>query len=273
MPKTVIPNPVTDQLSSGNVTPPRRLEGRVAIVTGAGRGIGAAIARGFAEQGARVVIAELAVESADSLAASIRASGGDAIGVATDVADGDAVLQMVTRTVDAHGGIDILVNNAGILAGLRRRPFDEIPRAEWDRVIAVNLTGMWECAKAVAPLFRRALYGKIINVASETPLTGTPGVMHYVASKGGVIALTRALARELGPFGVCVNAIGPGFTLTDATAGDDWAEAHERTLGNRALGRNESPEDVVGAAIFLASGDSDFVTGQLLMVNGGSILH
>ena len=250
-----------------------RLAGKVAIVTGAGQGIGRAYALGLAREGARVAVAEVQAAKGEETAAAIRAAGGDALALPTDVADEASAEAMARATAERFGRIDVLVNNAALFYGVERKPFDQLTVAEWDRVMAVNVRGVWLCCKAVVPYMRRqGDGGKIINVASDTALSGVPFFLHYVSSKGAVIALTRALSREVGADGICVNAVAPGFTLSEAgkASGEEPAQ---RSIGGRALQRAEVPDDLVGTILYLASSDSDFVTGQTLAVNGGYVLH
>jgi NAD(P)-dependent dehydrogenase (short-subunit alcohol dehydrogenase family) len=249
-----------------------QLDGRVIIVTGGARGIGAALVARCAEEGAKTIIADILEDEAAATANAVRARGGEAIAVATDIADRSSVDRLVAEAMSAFGRVDGLVNNAALIAGLARRPFDEIPESEWDRVMAINVRGAWNCCAAVAPAFRRQGYGKIVNIASDTILSGVPGLLHYVASKGAVFAMTRSLARELGAANVTVNAIAPGFTET-AAALEHGNEAAVRSVQGRAIQRPQRPEDLAGAVVFLMSADSDFMTGQLLTVNGGYIFH
>jgi 3-oxoacyl-[acyl-carrier protein] reductase len=178
---------------------------------------------------------------------------------------------MAEAARDRFGRVDVLVNNAGMIAGVPRRAFDEIPESEWDRMLAVNLKGCWLCCKAVVPVMRQQGYGKIVNVTSNTVLWGSPGLLHYVSSKGALVAFTRSLARELGPAGIRVNAVAPGFTATEATR--DAPEVTARNVSARALPRVQLPEDLTGTVVYLTSADSDFVTGQMIAVNGGSHMH
>ncbi len=243
------------------------LQGRCVIVTGAGGGLGRAFAHGFAAAGARVVVADLDRERSEETAAELCDAGGEAIAVVADVADEASTLALARVALERFATIDALVNNAAIYAGLERRPFEEIGLADWDRVMAVNLRGPWLCARACAPALRVAR-GSIVNVASATVMSGSPLFAHYVASKGGVIALTRALARELGADGVRVNALAPGFTLTDASLGlFDGAETYGVDRG--AIRRAIEPDDIVGAAVFLASPSAAMITGQTLVIDGG----
>jgi NAD(P)-dependent dehydrogenase (short-subunit alcohol dehydrogenase family) len=244
------------------------LEGKVVIITGAAGGLGRVFALAFSDAGASVAVADINESGALETAALIQARGGRPMGLRVDVSDEASTREMAERVALEFGGIDVLVNNASIYAGLERKPFFELEVAAWDRVINVNLKGPWLCAKAVYAHLKAAGAGKIINISSATVHSGSPNWAHYVASKGGVIALTRAMAREAGDDGITVNAIAPGFTLTDASLGlIENAESYGVTRG--ALKRSQQPEDVVGAALFLASSASDFITGQTLIVDGG----
>jgi NAD(P)-dependent dehydrogenase (short-subunit alcohol dehydrogenase family) len=244
------------------------LDGAVVIVTGAGGGLGRAFAEGFAAAGARVVAADVDAAAAAATASALTRRDAAAVATTTDVGDAASVAGMVAAAVDAFGGIDVLVNNAGVYAGLRRAPFYDLDEAEWDRVVRVNLKGPWLCAKACVPVMRDRGGGAIVNVSSATVLSGSPLWAHYVASKGGVIALTRAMAREVGDLGIRVNTIAPGFTLTDASrALIEDAETYGVARG--AIKRSATPEDIVGTALYLASPASAFVTGQTIVVDGG----
>jgi NAD(P)-dependent dehydrogenase (short-subunit alcohol dehydrogenase family) len=239
------------------------------LVTGAARGLGRAFALAFAERGDDVACADL---DADGAAQTAAEAGG--IGVALDVADAASVQAGVAEVADRLGGVDVLVNNAALYAGLHRGPFHEIPDDEWDRVMAVNVRGTWLCARACVEPMRAAGGGAIVNLASTTALNGSAGFAHYVASKGAVIALTRSMAREVGPLGIRVNAIAPGFTLTDASrslfAGQD-VDPETYALDRGSLKRPAQPDDVVGAALWLASEGAGYVTGQTIVVDGGRI--
>jgi NAD(P)-dependent dehydrogenase (short-subunit alcohol dehydrogenase family) len=222
----------------------------------------------FADAGASVAAADINESGALETAALIQARGGRAMGLRVDVSDETSTLAMGEKVALEFGGIDVLVNNASIYAGLERKPFFELEVAAWDRVMNVNLKGPWLCAKAVYAHLKASGAGKIINISSATVHSGSPNWAHYVSSKGGVIALTRAMAREAGDDGITVNAIAPGFTLTDASLSlIENAESYGVTRG--ALKRAQQPEDVVGAALFLASNASEFITGQTLIVDGG----
>ena len=247
-----------------------RLAGRVAVVTGAARGIGRAIAEAYAAEGCAVMIGDLLEEEASAACAAIEQAGGRALAVATDVADTASVDGLVAQALDFGGRVDILVNNAARYDGTRAVPLEQLTASEWDEVLTVNVRGVWNMARAVVPVMRRAGYGKIVNLASGTVIQGTPFVLHYVASKGAVIAMTRAMARELGPDGIRVNAIAPG--LTETTARRRWEVPPDRMppMPVAALSGRLAPSDLVGTAVFLASPESDAMTGQLLAVNLGT---
>jgi NAD(P)-dependent dehydrogenase (short-subunit alcohol dehydrogenase family) len=252
------------------LSPVKRLEGRVAIVTGGGHGIGRAYARRLAEEGAAVVIAELDARAAERVAAEV---GG--LAVRTDVAEEASVAEMARRTLERFGRIDILVNNAAIFATvpMSRAPFDEIDPAEWDRMMAVNLRGTWLACRAVIPQMRKQRYGKIINISSGTALKGSASRIHYVTSKAGIIGFTRTLAMEVGKDNICVNCIAPGSTLSEENADEALIKYRQAAASTRALQRMQRPEDLVGAVAFFASSDSDFITGQTLVVDGGAHMH
>lgn len=250
-----------------------RLQGRVAIVTGAAQGIGARYAAALAAEGAALVCAD--VIDAEPVAAQIRAAGGRALALRADVSSAESVRQMAAASVAAFGRIDVLVNNAGLFANLAMKPFEQIEAAEWDRVMAVNVRGPFECAKAVLPQMRAQGYGKIINIASATVFKGSPMLLHYVTSKGAVVAMTRSLARELGDAGIRVNTLAPGLTASENTlANPAWQGAvGANNIASRAIKREVTPEDLCGTLVYLASAESDFVTGQVIVVDGGSVMH
>jgi len=249
-----------------------RLKGRVAIVTGAGSGIGKVLAARLARDGAAVVIAD--IRSFDTAAAEIaKATGVRTLGLQVDVSRESDVERMAAETVKAFGRIDILVNNAALFSTLELRPFEKIPPEEWRKVMEVNTLGVFLCCRACAPHMRKGGYGRIINLASGAPLKGVPLFLHYIASKGAVIAMTRGLARELGADNITVNALAPGFTLSENVAKiEQHVKQGEITRMTRAIKRDETPEDLVGAVSFLASADAAFITGQTLVVDGGSAM-
>ena len=237
-----------------------KLEGRVALVTGGAQGIGRAIATGLAAEGASVVIADLNPPEGE-----IRA----------DVSDEADVRRMVDETVSRHGRLDILINNAGLYASLAMRPFTEIPLDEWRRVMDVNVASMFLCCRAAVPVMREQGGGKIVNISSGTPFRGVPFLLHYVTSKGAIVALTRALAKELGKDGIHVNCVAPGFTMSEGVQAHPEVveKLRDVSIAARTLQRDQVPEDVVGAVVFLCGPGSDFVTGQTIVIDGGQYFH
>jgi NAD(P)-dependent dehydrogenase (short-subunit alcohol dehydrogenase family) len=253
--------------------PSGKLDGRVAIVTGAAQGIGAQYARALAAAGAAVTVAD--VLDGAAVAQAIADQGGQALALQCDVTDPASVRQMVAATVERFGRLDILVNNAAIFGKLSRKRFDEIESGEWDRMMAVNVRGTFECVKAAAPVMRAQKYGKIVNIASGTVFKGAPMMLHYVSSKGAIVAMSRSLARELGDDGVRVNTLAPGLVNSEnVLANPDFSgAAAQGTVNSRAIRRESTPEDLCGTLVYLCSADSDFVTGQVLVVDGGSVMH
>ena len=252
-----------------------RLDERVIIVTGGAQGIGRAYSEGLAREGAKVVVADIDAAAAEEVVQALGEDGKDALAVVTDVSQPEATEKMARLTVERFGRIDGLINNAAIYQrpAISRVPFDQIPVEEWDRLMAVNLRGMFLCCRAVAPYMREQGSGKIINISSGTVSFGSPLMAHYVTSKAGVIGLTRALARELGEHNINVNAVAPGLTLSMDDSDVITMAQNERRLEARCLKRSEVPEDLVGTIIFLCSSDSDFIAGQTLAVDGGSWMH
>jgi 3-oxoacyl-[acyl-carrier protein] reductase len=251
-----------------------RLTDKVAIVTGGGVGIGKAYAIGLAKEGAKVVVADIQETEAKKVAADIKQSGGEATAVPVDVTSFDKAQAMAQAALTTYGRIDILVNNAGLYSALKKKNFMEIDSDEWDRVMAVNVKGLFHCVKAVYPAMKQQGKGKIINISSGTALSGSPFFLHYVSSKAGVIGFTRALAREVGGDNICVNSIMPGLTISGANQeGVMTAEQLADRRKRRSIQRDQYPQDLVGTVIFLASDDSDFMTGQSISVDGGMNMH
>jgi NAD(P)-dependent dehydrogenase (short-subunit alcohol dehydrogenase family) len=250
-----------------------RLKDKVAIVTGGARGIGAAFCEGLAAAGAKVVVSD--VLDGNAVAERISETQKPAIYVRADVTSKQSVENLVAATVREFGTVDILVNNAGLFANLRTKPFLDIDEDEWDKVMTVNVRGTFQCAKAVAPVMIDNNKGRIVNIASGTAFKGTPNLLHYVASKGAVISMTRSLARELGPHNICVNAIAPGLTMSEAVkAHPDWTgKASAAGVAARAIAREQVPADLLSTLIYLCADDSDFVTGQTISVDGGALMR
>jgi NAD(P)-dependent dehydrogenase (short-subunit alcohol dehydrogenase family) len=236
------------------------LDGKVAIVTGGAQGIGAAIASGLGADGATVVVADLNPPEG---------------GIRADVASEEDVSAMVEETLARHGRIDILVNNAGLYASLEMRAFTEIPLEEWNRVMEVNVASMFLTCRAVVPLMREQGGGKIVNISSGTPFRGVPFLLHYVTSKGAIVALTRALAKELGSDSIHVNCVAPGFTMSDGVKSHPEVveKLRDVSVAARTIQRDQVPEDVVGAVVFLCTQAADFITGQTMVIDGGQYFH
>jgi NAD(P)-dependent dehydrogenase (short-subunit alcohol dehydrogenase family) len=236
------------------------LDGKVAIVTGGAQGIGAAIASGLEAEGATVVVADLNPPEG---------------GIHADVSSEHDVARMVEETVARHGRIDVLINNAGLYASLEMRAFTEIPLEEWRQVMDVNVASMFLTCRAVVPVMREGGGGKIVNISSGTPFRGVPFLLHYVTSKGAIVAFTRALAKEVGRDGIHVNCVAPGFTMSDGVqAHPEVVEAlRDVSIAARTIQRDQVPEDVVGAVVFLCTPAADFITGQTMVIDGGQFLH
>jgi NAD(P)-dependent dehydrogenase (short-subunit alcohol dehydrogenase family) len=246
-----------------------RLAGQVAIVTGGARHIGARYCRRLAAEGAAVIVADIL--AGESVVREIESAGGRARALTVDVSKEEDTNRMAAEAVNAFGRIDVLVNNAAIFINIQRHPFYEISAEEWDRVSAVNIKGPFLCAKAVFPQMKAQRSGKIINISSSTAFWGTPNFLHYVASKAALIGMTRSLAREVGELGICVNAIAPG--LVEHEGQNAPRALTELQLKERSIKRLQTPEDLLGTLVFLASPDSDFMTGQTIVVDGGSIFY
>jgi len=243
-----------------------RLQDKVAIITGGGGKIGKAYALGMAKEGAKLCLPDMV--DASPVVKAITDVGGEAMSVECDVSNEASVQSMVEATVKRFGRVDILVNNAAYFMSIKKSRFWEMEVAEFDKAMAVNVRGVWLCAKAVFPHMKKQSKGKIINIASGVALNGTPDYVHYVSSKGAVIAMTRAMAREVGDYGICVNTIAPGFVVTEGR--NVTPEQVKRSNERRCFKRSQVEGDLVGTILFLASSESDFMTGQLLSVDGGS---
>ena len=247
------------------------LKDKVIIVTGAARGLGRQYAVRLAEAGAKVVAGD--VRDVADTAAAINSAGGEALGIPLDVADASSCRAMAAATLEAFGRVDGLINNAALYGGLARGKFDTLPEDEWQRVMDVNVTGIWNCCRAVAEPLRESK-GSIVNVASLAAVFGMPNGLHYATSKAAVIGMTRAMARELGRDWVRVNAVAPAAVLTEGTEeffGDKHEKATQAVAAGQSLQRNLEPDDMVGTIMYLLSDDSKFVTGQTIMVDGGTV--
>jgi NAD(P)-dependent dehydrogenase (short-subunit alcohol dehydrogenase family) len=246
-----------------------KLDGKVAVVTGAAQGIGRAIADGLAAEGARIVVVDL--QRAEEAAGAYP----DGVGLTADVASEADVERVVSEARERCGSIDVLVNNAGLYASLAMRPFTEIPLEEWRQVMDVNVASMFLTCRAVVPVMREQGGGKIVNISSGTPFRGVPFLLHYVTSKGAIVALTRALAKELGRDGIHVNCVAPGFTMSEGVqAHPEVVDAlRDVSVAARTIQRDQVPEDVAGAVVFLCTPEADFVTGQTMVIDGGQFFH
>jgi NAD(P)-dependent dehydrogenase (short-subunit alcohol dehydrogenase family) len=246
------------------------LDQQTVIVTGAATGIGQAFAVGAAAQGANVVVADM--NAADETVALVERAGGKALALQVDVADDASVRAMAEAALRRFGRIDGLINNAAYFREVKLTPFEELDPAQWDRIFAVNVKGVWQCCKAVMPAMCERKSGAIVNIASVVAVAGQPGYLHYVATKGAVLSMTKGLAKECGPHGVRVNVIAPGFVITDATKNRpiEWQQSF---LKARAISREQRPEDLVGTALYLLSDLAGFVSGQTIVVDGGHIMY
>jgi NAD(P)-dependent dehydrogenase (short-subunit alcohol dehydrogenase family) len=249
-----------------------RLKGKVAIVTGGAQGLGRAYVLRLAEEGARVVIADIL--DGTPVETVVKERGGEALALKTDVTDEQSTQAMAQKTVDRFGRIDVLINNAALFTSIVQKRFHQISGDEWDAVMRVNLKGPFLCSKAVYPQMKKQGKGKIINISSGTFFKGMPDFLHYVTSKGGIVGFTRSLAREVGDDGIRVNAIAPGYTETEILRDKplDPPEVIKAIMATRCIKRGETPEDLTGTVVFLASDDSDFISGQTIIVDGGSAL-
>ncbi len=250
------------------------LKDKVAIITGAGRGLGMAFALRYAEEGARLLLPDISLERAESTAREIKKKGGEAHAMLADVSDEKAAQQMAGEVIRRYGRADILVNNAAVWYGLNITPWDAWTVADWERIFKVNVIGTWLCCKAIAPIMIKQSKGKIINIASNVAQVPAAQVfLPYACSKGTIYTFTHALARALGGSGINVNAIAPGYTTTEASLGQRDSEGtFKLATGEQTFHRREEPQDLLGAAVFLASAESDFMTGQVLYVDGGTVM-
>jgi NAD(P)-dependent dehydrogenase (short-subunit alcohol dehydrogenase family) len=250
-----------------------KLAGKTAIVTGGAMGIGRAFADGLAAEGANIVIADQT--GAEAAAAEMTEAGFTALGIACDVSSEEETRRMAAQSIESFGAIDVLINNAGIYSSLAPQPFEEQTAEEWRKILDVNVVGTFLCCQAVVAQMRAQGGGRIINLSSGTPFKGVPYLLHYVASKGAINAITKALAKELGGDGILVNGIAPGFTLSDGVMANpvQLEKLKEISLQARVIQRDQVPSDLVGAAVYFASADSAFVTGQTLVVDGGAYFH
>jgi 3-oxoacyl-[acyl-carrier protein] reductase len=243
---------------------------RVIIITGAGQGIGREFARQYAAAGAVPVIADLNIGKAEQVLAEIEAAGGKAMAVKVDVGDRASVEAMVAAVMEKYGRIDGLVNNAALFATLEKRPFDQIPPDEWDRVMRINITGVFNCVSAVAPVMRKAQWGRVVNMCSDAVRLGVANYMHYVTSKSALIGMTASLARELGPHGITVNGIRPGGVATEVDrTSNPTLERRQQMLAQQCVPKGQVPSDLVGLVMFLTTPASAFVTGQTIACDGG----
>jgi 3-oxoacyl-[acyl-carrier protein] reductase len=247
--------------------------GRSVLVTGGGKGIGKVYVEEFAKAGARVAAADIDVPAAEGVAASLTKANLQAFGLGVDIADEASVKAAVASVVDRYGSVDVLINNASLMSTLPRRSWLEIPVEEWDRVMAVNLRGMFLCCRAVFPAMKAQKRGKIVNISSSRVWEGAPNRLHYTTSKAGVIGFTRALAREVGEFGITVNALTPGMTQSETQVASSSGNYLASRIAGRAIERVQVPADLVGAVMFLSSPASDFMTGQTVNVDGGKSMH
>jgi 3-oxoacyl-[acyl-carrier protein] reductase len=245
-----------------------RLRDKVAIITGAGQGLGRAYAQRFAREGAKVVVAELNADKGQAVAREVNGQF-----VRTDVSDEASCNALAAAALDKFGRIDILVNNAAMFSTLAMRPFWEIPAAEWDQLMAVNVRGVWLASKSVVPQMRKQGSGRIVNISSAVIWMGRPNYLHYVASKGAVVAMTRSMAKELGEFGINVNAITPGAVYTEVPRATVTPQQKEAIVAAQSIKRPAGTQDLEGTVVFLCSEDAAFVTGQTINVDGGMNFH
>jgi 3-oxoacyl-[acyl-carrier protein] reductase len=250
------------------------LQNKVAIITGGGRGIGRAFSLRFAAEGAKIFIPDINFDRADGVAQEIKAKGGEAVAMEIDISDAGAVQKMADKVVQIYGRADILINNAAIWFGLNAKPWDAWTTEEWTHILKVNVVGTWLCCKAVAPLMVKQTSGKIINIASDVwKVPDSQFFLPYALSKSAVYTMTQSLAAALGPSGINVNSIGPGYTVTEATLGQEGSDKiFAGVVAAQFIKRKQMPSDIEGLAVFLASKDADFITGQFIIVDGGHVM-
>jgi NAD(P)-dependent dehydrogenase (short-subunit alcohol dehydrogenase family) len=248
------------------------LQDKIAVVTGAASGLGQAFAFGYATEGAKLLLADIDLEGAENTAAEIRSRGGQAVAIETDITNEAATLAVADRVAALYGRVDILLNDAGLATGIEPRPWYDWTVELWDRFFTINVRGTWLMCKAIVPLMEQQKRGKIINLASDiTRLPPSETLLPYACSKGAIHQITQALARALGPSGICVNSLAPGLTATESLKAQPNSEQmFAGTVAMQCIKRREEPEDLMGAAVFLASDGADFVTGQILIVDGGA---
>ena len=251
------------------------MDEKVVVVTGGGNGIGRAYCQGIAKQGGAVVVADINGTAAGGVAKAIADSGGKALSVQVDVADSASCSAMAKIALDSFGKIDGLINNAAIFMSVpvTKGGWQDIDETEWDRVMAVNVKGLWLTSRAVVPAMQQRKQGSIVNISSNMAFNGGLTMMHYVTSKAAVVGFSRVLARELGVDNIRVNTLAPGATMSEERASDQALKTYQRSASTRILKRIEQPEDLVGTALYLLSDLSTFVTGQTILVNGGAVLH
>ena len=257
-------------MSAPSVEALRSVAGRVTVITGAGQGIGRVLAAGFAEAGAKVVVADLNADRAAAVAAEITDAGQVAVAVTVDVSSVDSVAEMARAAEAAFGPVEVLVNNAALFSTLKMQPFEEIPLDVWSKVMAVNVDGPFLCARACLPGMRAGGFGRIVNVSSAAVTMGRPNYLHYTTSKAAVIGMTRSMARELGPDGITVNAVLPGSTQTEVPRETVTPTSRAAIEAMQCIPRGQRPQDLLGVMLFLASEGAGFITGQSVTVDGGA---